>query len=61
VKLTIKINMDNAAFEPNNGTEIARILERYATVVRGENLTPRDAQILRDINGNAVGEAKVTS
>jgi hypothetical protein len=26
MKLKIEIKMDNAAFEPNNGTEVARIL-----------------------------------
>lgn len=62
MKFTLKIDMGNAAFEDaGNGIELARILREAAQklydmgeVVRGE--TDR----LRDINGNTVGEWKVT-
>ena len=57
--LTIKINMDNAAFEDPN--EIKRILTVQANYIN-ENMrlmsgTPWS---LLDINGNKVGTVKVT-
>lgn len=63
--LTIKIKMDNAAFEGCNGSEAARILRGAADAITGlhfDNHTdPYDRTIrLRDLNGNTVGEAKVT-
>lgn len=65
MKLTITINMDNAAFggedeELYNGTEVARILGRLAKLMRSDNLRDGYRQPLIDINGNAVGEAEVT-
>ena len=60
--LTIKITMDNAAFEPEKGTEAARILKQAAEVIFFGNMgmTPGAKMPLRDLNGNIVGEARVT-
>ena len=62
MKLKITITMDNAAFDPDFGFEVARILESLATDIKAHNcLTgPDDHETLTDINGNRVGEAKVT-
>lgn len=61
MKLKITITMDNAAFEGCNGWEVARLLsECLADKVRGVQLAPKDHIALIDINGNKVGEAKVT-
>jgi hypothetical protein len=64
--LKITIKMDNAAFDPWMGNEVARILrglaggyeERHRLL--GFRGTPRERVVLRDLNGNTVGEAKVT-
>jgi hypothetical protein len=37
MKLKIEIKMDNAAFEPDNGTEAARILRKLADEMDGGN------------------------
>jgi hypothetical protein len=59
--LKITIKMDNAAFEPDNGTESARMLRELADLLDGTNLSCTfELRGLRDINGNRVGEAKVT-
>ncbi len=58
MRLTITIDMDNAAFEPD-GQEAARILrkvEDWLTTFYGPAST---ALILRDLNGNTVGRAVV--
>jgi len=63
MKLKIEIQMDNAAFEPENGTEAARILRNVAKAIDGLTLHPKmnvHGMNLMDINGNAVGTAKVT-
>jgi hypothetical protein len=57
MKATIKIDMDNAAFDAPDA-ELARILRELADKLETMKLvgvTP-----LRDINGNRVGELKVT-
>jgi hypothetical protein len=55
-KLTIKIEMDNAAFDDgaDGAFEVARILIEYAERLKeyGEL-----SVVLHDVNGNAVGEA----
>ncbi len=62
MKLKITIDMDNAAFEPCNGRESARILERLAEIIRGMHFpAPETFPPLRDENGNAVGTVKVTN
>jgi len=54
----ISIDLDNAAFEAQEGAEVARILRELAEECEeggvAENLT------LRDVNGNTVGQAKRT-
>lgn len=60
--LKIEINMDNAAFEPDSGTEAARILRKLAADIDGYNY-PVDKALRRllDVNGNAVGTAEITT
>lgn len=67
MNLRIKINMDNAAFEAPNQTsrfrnagEPARILRHLTVGWMGTSLEIGDSWPLLDINGNKVGEAKVT-
>jgi hypothetical protein len=63
MKLKIEIVMDNAAFEPNSGTEAGRILRNVAKAIDGLTLKPRmnvHGMFLSDANGNIVGKAKVT-
>lgn len=61
MKLKITITMDNAAFEPENGFEAARILRDLAREIEGRgHVLPGFQSNLREINGNRVGEAKVT-
>ena len=54
--LTITITMDNAAFDPEPGPEVARILRKLADQLE-DNVEKVSA--LRDINGNKVGEVEV--
>ena len=63
MNVTIKINMDNAAFQERNdpGIELRRILSLLVTQTtlkywwrNGDKIT------LRDINGNSVGTFEVT-
>ena len=62
--LNISINTDNAAFESENlGSEISRILKSYANAI--ESVIDPDTSWeletrLRDINGNTVGQVKLT-
>lgn len=60
MKLTITIDMDNAAFEVQSGSECARILRKIAARIDGEDSVPGDITPCIDINGNKVGMAKVT-
>jgi hypothetical protein len=67
MKLKITITMDNAAFEDENGggSEAARILQEVAATLQCDGPAPfqggsRKLRKLRDINGNTVGEARVT-
>ena len=63
--LKISINTDNAAFENENlGSEISRILKSYANAI--ESVIDPDTSWelesrLRDINGNVVGQVKLTT
>ena len=63
--LNISINTDNAAFESENlGSEISRILKSYANAI--ESVIDPDTSWeletrLRDINGNTVGQVKLTN
>ena len=60
MKLKIEIRMDKAAFEPEQGTEAGRILRELATLIKGEIPSPNRIGLF-DINGNRVGEAKITN
>lgn len=61
MKLKIEITMDNAAFEPDNGTEAARILRKLADEIDGGNYPVSGiVKPLFDVNGNECGKAKVT-
>lgn len=60
MKLKLEIKMDNAAFEENAGSEVARILRQIADEVDCRDLLPGEEIRLRDINGNTVGQAKIT-
>lgn len=62
MKLTVTIEMDNAAFEDGNGgmTEAAYILERLATRLENEGDSFSGA-LLKDENGNTVGSAGVSN
>lgn len=59
--ITITINTDNAAFEPEPADEVERILRRLANDVRDifQDVL-EDGFSLRDINGNTVGSVTVT-
>ena len=63
--LNISINTDNSAFESENlGSEISRILKSYANAI--ESVVDPDTSWeletrLRDINGNTVGQVKLTT
>lgn len=56
--LKLFIETENAAFEDEPATEIARILRDAAS--RIENSAPR-YMTMRDINGNRVGECEITN
>ena len=57
--LTIRINMDNAAFDESRGDEVERILREVSRLLPNPGLG--DEVTLRDINGNTVGNAEVTT
>ena len=57
MKLTIEIEMDNAAFMEGRKVEVSRIIAKALIVL---NLRHPDKVQLMDINGNTVGFAKVT-
>lgn len=55
----VEINMENAAFDDEPMTEVARILRDLAT--KCETGACRDNGDLRDINGNTVGVYNVNA
>jgi hypothetical protein len=62
-KLNITIELDNDAFQPEPGPEVARILEDLADTFRDTLvIAPRGPEPLsiRDINGNTCGEVTLT-
>ncbi len=64
MKLALEITCDNAAFENFAGLEVARILGELATTIgaedgRGAVFSIGDEWLLRDVNGNQVGRARV--
>lgn len=60
MRLTITIDMNNAAFEGNNGDEVARILRDLADRKQFCTLSIGDRENVWDINGNTVGKMEVT-
>lgn len=61
MKLTIQINLGNAAFEGESGPEeVARILKHAAEYVRSTGLCRGDEKRLLDVNGNHVGTLKLS-
>ena len=50
-KMTINLQMDNAAFDPDKWEEVARILQGIAARISKDNLP----YVLIDINGQSVG------
>jgi len=62
MKLTIEINMDNAAFEESWTWEAARILRSASQEIEEAFEYAPDAEWrfpLRDINGNTVGKIEL--
>ncbi len=60
MKAILTIKMDNVAFEPDNGLELAAILRHLADSCEArEQLTPGDMFLARDFNGKSVGELRV--
>jgi hypothetical protein len=61
MKTIIKVNMDNAAFTDEEGTELARILRKLADNIDGGGLDELSNKLLKDINGNTCGTFKVSN
>ena len=60
MKLTLNIKMDSDAFSGQNGSECARILQELSVEMESQNLEPSCSGKLHDVNGNFVGQWKVT-
>jgi len=60
-RLLIQIETSNAAFDDDPGMEIARILRELADTMESRSSWFPQTMILRDVNGNKVGAAEVTS
>ena len=60
MKITITIDTENDAFQPEPVNEVNRILHDVQVDIRGGGLTPDTRWVLRDSNGNTVGEVTVT-
>jgi hypothetical protein len=61
VRLRILCDLDNDAFVPDPGPELARILRQLADMADRELITRNPGHVcaLRDINGNHCGDVKV--
>ena len=58
-RMKIVIDFDNAAFDDDPGTELARILEDLAKKAREDRIGPGavdDGPVIQDKNGNTIGE-----
>jgi hypothetical protein len=53
---TIKINMDNSAFDDSKADELQRILHELANDIACNTIEEYDSFSIRDINGNKIGE-----
>ena len=60
MRITVRIDCDNAAFGDGAGVEAARILHELAEDMVKQGVKPGDEFWLRDANGNRVGEAKAS-
>jgi hypothetical protein len=61
MQLTIKIALDNAAFEDAPGVEVGRILTGVIEMLESEGLpTAGETKSLQDYNGNTVGHVTLT-
>lgn len=60
MKAKITIEMNNAAFTDYPQCELQRILHKLSGDVSGIQVTIGDRIHIADINGNTVGELKVT-
>ena len=61
MKLHVTIALDNEAFSPESGRQVAWILRRLAEKMDERDLLPGEELKLRDYNGNTVGIARVGS
>lgn len=59
MKLLIEIEMDNSAFHPDNGTEVARLLKKFAAHVNDDSIDGHFDYTFIDSNGVKVGKALV--
>ena len=62
-QLTVTLELDSAAFDPEPGPEVARILEYLADTFRDTLvIAPRGPEPLavRDINGNTIGQVTIS-
>jgi hypothetical protein len=57
MKLTIEINMDNAAFDENPEWEVGRILNKIISCLDNRSLSDL-SEALYDMNGNKIGFAE---
>ncbi len=60
MRLTITIECDNAAFDDDPAHEVLRILHQQAYRIGAKGLAYGDAWPVQDVNGNTVGQAKIT-
>ena len=61
MKTTITIALDNAAFKPSQGAEVARILRNIANKFEGDDALLEGLDVtLYDVNGNRVGDVVVS-
>jgi hypothetical protein len=59
MQLTVTIDVDNESFQPEQGTETARILRKLSDRIDG-CLLDVGTDTLQDVNGNTVGSAIVS-
>ncbi len=63
MKVTIEIECDNAAFDPDPAQELGRILRDTGALLQDQGVDgmprPGDSRPIRDINGNTVGSLTV--
>ena len=60
MNLTISINLDNAAFEEDLGTELASLFQEIEQKFQGIHLLNTAAHAIRDTNGNTVGSFQIS-